>query len=723
MDEVIQVGDRYYVLGSTLTNEPTLVLKDGDTYAIFGSLGDIDSKLHKAQGIVSEGTRFVSRLDLRINGQRPLPLGSAVTRDNTRAISDLTNPDIVEDGKVVMPRGSVHIRRHRFLLCGACYDELILSNFALTPVRAVIRLTFGFDFADIFEIRGTSRPKRGQLAPPTAQGGGIVASYMGLDGIARRCEVTCDPPPQRVQGSDMELDALLPPRQTARWRLLIRCRPCAGRGDIGFEAAVGDLMDDAAAFGERCDIRSSDEHMDSWALRSMADLRMLLSRTPQGLYPCAGVPWFCCPFGRDGIITALALLSFQPEVGAGVLRYLAATQADSHDPARDAEPGKILHERRTNEMANTGEVPFGRYYGSVDATPLFVVLAGAYFARTGDRALIESIWPNVLRALEWIDRHGDCDHDGFVEYSRKTVEGLANQGWKDSGDAVFHQDGSFPSAPIALCEVQGYVFQAKTVAAGLMRTLGDHARATELAQQAEQLRRRFEESFWLEDVGVAGTYALALDGKKQPCRVLASNAGHCLFSGIADPVRAARVRDSLLAREMFCGWGIRTLGEREVRYNPMSYHNGSVWPHDNAMIAAGLARYGFREAALRLFSSFLSAASFIDLHRLPELFCGFHREHGQGPTPYPVACSPQAWAAGSLFMLLEACLGMTVDGLAGEVRLDRPRLPRGVENVWVRNLRVGETLSDLGFHRDARTGNVRLVVRRKHGRLEVVVRK
>lgn len=723
MDEVIQVGDRYYVLGSTLSNEPTLVLKEGDSYAIFGSLGDIDSKLHKAQGIVTEGTRYVSRLELRINGQRPLALGSAVTRDNTRAISDLTNPDIVEDGKVVLARGSVHIRRHRFLLCGACYDELVLSNFALTPVRTVVRLSFGFDFTDIFEIRGTSRPMRGRFEPVRFENGRLLAAYTGLDGIARHCEVVCEPPPRRADGTDLELDATLAPRQPVRWRLLIRCRPCPGREDLAFEAAERTLLEDAAAFRARCDVRSSDEHMDGWAQRSLADVRMLLSRTPQGLYPYAGVPWYSCPFGRDGIITALQMLSFQPEVAAGVLRYLAATQADSHDPARDAEPGKILHERRTDEMANTGEVPFGRYYGSVDATPLFVVLAGAYFARTGDRALIESIWPNVLRALDWMDRDGDPDHDGFVEYNRKTIEGLANQGWKDSGDAIFHQDGSLPAGPIALCEVQGYVFQAKTVAAALMRHLGEHARAAELTQQAEALRRRVEEAFWLEDVGAAGTYALALDGHKRPCRVLASNAGHSLFSGIADPARAARVRDSLLAREMFCGWGVRTLGEREVRYNPMSYHNGSVWPHDNAIIAAGLARYGFRDAALRLFSSFLSAAAFVDLHRLPELFCGFHREHDQGPTPYPVACSPQAWAAGSLFMLLEACLGMTVDGLAGEVRLDRPRLPKGVENVWVRNLRVAETVSDLGFHRDARTGNVRVVIRRKRGRLEVVVRK
>jgi glycogen debranching enzyme len=723
MDEVIQVGDRYYVLGSTLSNEPTLVLKDGDTYAIFGNIGDIDSKLHKDQGLVTQGTRFVSRLELRVHGQRPLPLGSSVVRDNTRALSDLTNPDIVEDGKVVLSRGALHIRRERFLLSGSCYDELVLTNFSLQPVSTAIQLVYGFDFVDIFEIRGTAREKRGELLPVRVEGNRITAGYRGLDGVTRQCDVTCDPPARRIGPGELMLEAHLGPRETTRWRMQLRCQPCPTRNGHTFEQAERAMLDEASAFRERCDVRSSDEHMDAWAQRSLSDLRILLSRTAQGLYPFAGIPWYCCPFGRDGIITALQLLSFQPEIAAGVLRYLASMQADRHDPVRDAEPGKILHECRDDEMANTGEVPFGRYYGSVDSTPLFVVLAGAYFARTGDHGLIEAIWPNIQRALEWIDRDGDPEGRGFVSYRRKTPEGLSNQGWKDSGDAVFHQDGSLPPTPIALCEVQGYVYQAKIAAANLSRALGDQGQAQELVREAEDLRRRFEEAFWLEDVGIAGTYALALDGRGQACRVLASNAGHCLFSGIADAQRAARVRDTLLSREMFGGWGIRTIGEHEPRYNPMSYHNGSVWPHDNALIAAGLARYGFRDAAMRLFASWLSVASFSDLHRLPELFCGFRRQHGQGPTPYPVACSPQAWAAGSLFMLLEACLGMTVDGLKSEVWLDRPRLPKGVENVWVRHLRVGETVSDIGFHRDARTGNVRVVVRRKVGRLEVVVRK
>jgi glycogen debranching enzyme len=723
MDEVIQVGDRYYVLGSTLTNEPTLVLKEGDSYAIFGPMGDIDSKLHKAQGLVSEGTRFVSRLELRINGRRPLLLGSSVTRDNARAVCDLTNPDIVEDGKVVLPRGSLHVRRDRFLLCGACYDVLLVSNFSLAPVKALIRLNFGFDFTDIFEIRGTPREKRGQLLESRADGHGILAEYHGLDGISRKTEVECDPAPRRVSGKDLELDAALAPRASTQWRLVIRCRPASGCEGRNFAEAERALVEQCGVWREQCDVRSSDEHMDAWAQRSMADLRILLTRTPRGAYPCAGVPWYCCPFGRDGIITALQTLWIQPEIAAGVLRYLAHTQADSYDPARDAEPGKILHERRTNEMANTGEVPFGRYYGSVDATPLFVVLAGAYFARTGDRELVQSIWPNIQKALAWIDKDGDPDQDGLVEYCRKSGEGLANQGWKDSGDAIFHQDGAIPAGPIAMCEVQAYVYQAKTVAAGLSRALGDPEGATEFARQAEGHRQRFEQAFWLEDVGAAGTYALALDGRKQRCRVLTSNAGHCLFSGIADAARAARVRDSLLAPEMFTGWGIRTVGDHEARYNPMSYHNGSVWPHDNAMIGAGFAKYGFRAAASQLLASWLSAASFSDLHRLPELFCGFPRQHSQGPTPYPVACSPQAWAAGSLFMLLEACLGISIDVQGMEILLDHPRLPKGVENVWVRNLRVGDTVSDLGFHRAERTGAVRVVVKRRVGKVGVVVRK
>ena len=708
----------HILASSSVADERTRVLKHGDTFAVFDHYGDVMPGGLGEQGLYHEGTRYVSCLILEMEGNRPFFLGSTVRDENDQLIVNLTNPDLLRAGELRHVLGALHLESRTFLWRGACYRQVRVKNHGIVPLDTFLLFHFEADFADIFEVRGMKRKVRGEDLTTEVTGNGVVRGYRGLDGCERRTHVRFEPRPARLNESAARFNLVLQPLEEFTIDVTIACQRGASTVSAPtFEVARRDATTDLELDRSwACHLNTTNGQFNNWINRAVSDLHMLTTQLPTGPYPYAGVPWFNTPFGRDGLITALECLWLRPALSKGVLTYLAQTQATEVIVDEDAEPGKILHETRNGEMAILKEMPFGRYYGSVDSTPLFVLLAAAYYRRTADREMIESLWPHIKAGLDWIQKHGDRDGDGFVEYRRRSVNGLIHQGWKDSDDAVFHADGSLAKGAIALCEVQAYVYAAWKAGACLAEALGHNELAGDLAQKSEALQRRFEAAFWCEELK---TYALALDGEKRPCRVRTSNAGQCLFTGIASPEHARSIAKNILDPESFSGWGIRTLSETEVRYNPMSYHNGTIWPHDNALIALGLSRYGLSEYALPILSGMFEAGLHFELNRMPELFCGFPQAPGEGPILYPVACAPQAWSAASVFLLIQACLGLEVDGLERTVVFSSPQLPEYINELRIHNLEVGGATVDLMLVRNKYDVGVNVL--RREGDLRVLL--
>ena len=696
MDVKIELPQHYIEVEGSLVQRRLRSLKHGDAFAVFDEYGDIGVIGTGPEGLYFNDTRFLSWYDFRFEGKRPLVLGSVVQDDNAAFSVNLTNPDVHTDGIISLPRDTIAIERTKFLWQAVCYERIGFRNYADSTRRFQIEIGFGADFHDLFEVRGTARNQRGTCTA-TVTKDYIEYCYKGLDDRIRKTDLRFWPLPSRLEPGRATFDLELAPNGRQSLFVWVICedgnKPEQEAFGRAFRARRRAIRRKATGIAT---VESSNELFNEVCRRSTADLYMLMTRTRHGLYPYAGIPWYSTVFGRDGILTAMMLLWLDPSIAKGVLGFLAETQATTLDPISEAQPGKILHETRKGEMARLGEVPFRHYYGTVDATPLFVMLAGMYFDRTGDVQTIKGIWPNITAALQWIDTFGDADGDGFVEYARKTASGLVNQGWKDSYNSIFHANGALATGPIALCEVQGYVFAAKLHAAALAHRLGDPDLGTKLHSAAQSLRKDFEVAFWCEELG---TFALALDGGKTPCRVRTSNAGHALFTGIASPELAARVARTLLGPDFFSGWGIRTVANGESRFNPISYHNGSVWPHDNAMIALGFARYGLVFEAAQVFSAMFEAAAYQDLRRLPELFCGFIRKPHRGPTAYPVACAPQAWASATPFAFLGACLGMELRYDGNSVSFRDPVLPLFLDHVVLKNLSLGNSRINLKLQR------------------------
>ena len=694
------------------SGERTHVLRHDDCFGLFNEIGDIDAETRSEGGLYRSGVRHLSRLALSIAGQRPLLLAAVQRDDNVLLTVNLTNADVREGGRVILPRGTLHITRTRYIWNGVCHELLRVRNFALQSVSVELAIRFYSDFENIVDVRAQRRMDAARRRYEHVEPDSVTQSCLGPDEILRETIVDCHTAPEAITADSLRYRLQIGSRGEKNISIAIGCaaqnRPVQIATFTRSLAAAEELARREAR--PPTQVHAQDSLFNTWLRRACADLGMLLTQTPQGRIPAAGIPWLDAIFGRDAINAAFATLWMWPEIARDVLRRLAATQCADSGAGFGAEPGKIINESRSGQPVN--------YYG-VDTTPLFVMLAGAYFQRSADLAFMNEMWPSINAALRWIDVYGDVDGDGFVETRARDLvrNEPAQHSWKTSPDSVFHADGSLASGPLALCEVQGYVYAARLGAARIARSLGEQPRAITLVEQAQALQARFNSAFWCTDID---TYALALDGEKRPCRVRTSNPGHCLFTGIAHAERARQVIAGLGDEHFFSGWGVRTVAENELRYNPMSYHNGSVWPLDNALMAAGAARYDDKAFSLRILSAQFEASRHFDLLRLPELFCGFKRRGRETPLQCPVACSPQSGSASAPFLMLQSVLGIGIDALDGQIVLAHPVLPEGLNEIAVRGLAVGEASVDFTVRRHG--GAVSVSVDRREGKIDLVIR-
>lgn len=703
-----------------------VVIKDDDMFFLCQPDGTVPLEVNHGFGLYYHDCRYLNGYDIAIGGKKPEHL-VWTAEDGVKAVLALSNPDIKTlDGRH-LDKHNIEIKWER-LIDGvqlALFDEVTFNSLTFQEISFSFALTFLASFEDVFAVRGWGQERRGTVHPPIWKDGHLVLAYEGVDGVDRLLTVACSPSPVATDGATARFDIHLQPKE--RRHLSITLLVSEYSKHLFAEPLI--LSESESKHRERSALSRRDQWFkdstevtsDSLTLnrvmqRSLGDLRMLKSHLGRQEYFAAGVPWFVALFGRDSIITALQTLAYDATIAEQTLRLLARHQGRALDKWRDEEPGKILHELRVGEMARLSEIPHTPYYGTIDATPLFLILLDRHAAWTGSLDLFNELKENAQMALAWIDQYGDIDGDGYVEYQVRSEKGLVNQGWKDSGEAIMNRDGSMAAAPIGLVEVQGYVYMAKLGMADLFARAGDAETADRLRREANALRERFNRDYWLAE----GYYALALQGDDhRPAAVLASNAGHALWAGIADSEKARSTADHLLRPEMFNGWGIRTLSEREIYYNPLGYHLGTVWPHDNSLIAAGFRRYGLDEAAMRVFIGLLDAAVHFDGHRLPELFAGFPRNDYNVPVNYPVACQPQAWAAGTLPYLLNVMLGLTPEAFDRRLRIVKPLLPDFINHVEVKRLRVGAAHVDLLFERLAHDIHVKVLG--CDGELEVVV--
>lgn len=677
------------------------VIKGNQLFFLTDEAGEIPVNHPFGPGLYWRDTRYLSRFNLRLNQEELVLLSSDAENGSVGEIL-LTNPHMerkLHDGtkELVLWREAVEIRRSRWIVDDVLYEEIKATNYHPEKVAFELNLDLDADFQDMFMVRGFLDGETGIVRKPVVHEQGMELGYEGADDVTRRLIVSWNRKPSAFSGEgnvtfpialqhgeSVDLNLTIVPQEGEH---LLEAAPLE-ESRIKLDVAIDQWQ------GKMTSVKTNHEGFGRMIDRGLNDLRVLLTDLGYGPFPVAGLPWFAVPFGRDSIITALQLLPFEPDVALGTLRTMAAYQGTKKDSWRDEEPGKIMHEIRFGELAQTGQIPFTPYYGTIDATPLFLVLLSEYVKWTGNTDIMKELDANVVAALKWIDEYGDRDGSGFVSYHQEAEKGIANQGWKDSADSIVHRDGTYGESPISLSEVQGYVYQAKAGLAELYETFGKTELAVTLRHEAAQLKQHFEEAFWMPEQGY---YALALDKNHKQVGTITSNPGHVLLSGMLEADHEKAVSAMLASEIMFSGYGIRTMGEGEAGYNPMSYHNGTVWPHDNALSVLGMSKTGNQIEATHVMNGLIRSAASFEYDRLPELFCGHPATRGK-VVPYPIACSPQAWAAGTPLMMMQAMLGLFPDAIRGTIHLN-PALPEGVDWLEVRSLKIAEGELDVDVSR------------------------
>ena len=685
-------------------NEPrkasNLTLIDGKTFLSVTNSGDVSPPGAPDVGLFFDDTRFLSQLELRINNTGSVVLSASTERSYSATI-ELTTGHLQMLNSFDLPENTLHIRRQQLLGNDIFFDSIVIENFNPRAVELNVEIIFDCDFVDVFQVRGMSRPRAGQYYRPVAEEGSLCFYYDGLDKVRRSTRIRMQPPPQEIEDRTARWKLSLRPLE--KTELLLRVTPHAEDVTAQNQAASYNesLEKRRHSFAEwearSTKFSSSNEIFDESIQNLTGDFHALLIPDAADHVIAAGIPWFATIFGRDSSISAFQSLLLNPQLAMESLRVLARHQGKVYDDWHDEEPGKILHEHRSGEMTRDGEMPFGAYYGSIDATPLFLILLSETFNWTGDEQLVRDLLPNAYAALEWIDKYGDLDGDGLIEYKRRSPKGLVNQGWKDSWDAMVRADGTVAEPPIALIEVQGYVYDAKYRMAALLRHFGDTQTAERLRREAADMAKRIDKAFWMPSKGY---YAMALDANKQQLKVVASNPGHLLFTRALSAERARAVMKWFMRPELNSGWGLRTMSQAEPVFNPLSYHRGSVWPHDNSLIAHGMALYGFRDEVITIFTELFQAALNFRDYRLPELFCGVQRREYDQPVQYPVSCTPQAWASGTPFLFLTSILGIRPTAPRKELNIVNPTLPDWLNQLHIRNLRIGKSRVSLDFSRN-----------------------